>query len=122
MYRAVIFDIDGTLVDSNDAHARAWVDALARHGRRVDVARVRPLIGMGGDKLLPRIAGVDIESQEGNALDASRRAGIDIIARRSGGWADSELSGAAAIYADPADLLDHFDLSPFVVPAPLRST
>ena len=33
-YRAVILDVDGTLVDSNDAHARAWVDGLAEHGRR----------------------------------------------------------------------------------------
>ena len=29
---AVILDVDGTLVDSNDAHARAWVDAFAEHG------------------------------------------------------------------------------------------
>jgi beta-phosphoglucomutase-like phosphatase (HAD superfamily) len=53
MYRAVIFDIDGTLVDSNDAHAQAWVEALSEHGRHVAFTRVRPLIGMGGDKLLP---------------------------------------------------------------------
>lgn len=51
--RAVILDIDGTLVDSNDAHAQAWVDALGEAGFDVPFERVRPLIGMGGDKLLP---------------------------------------------------------------------
>ena len=57
MYKAVIFDVDGTLVDSNDAHARAWVDAFAESGRTLPFERVRPLIGMGSDKLLaPRRA------------------------------------------------------------------
>ena len=47
MYQAVIFDVDATLVDSNDAHAQAWVQAITESGRRVEVSRVRPLIGMG---------------------------------------------------------------------------
>jgi len=47
MYRAVLVDIDGTLVDSNDAHAQAWIAALAERGRTVKFERVRPLIGMG---------------------------------------------------------------------------
>ena len=46
-YRAVILDVDGTLVDSNDAHAHAWVAALAEHGITVEFARIRRLIGMG---------------------------------------------------------------------------
>lgn len=49
----VIFDVDGTLVDSNDAHARAWVEALRMFGIEREVAAARRLIGMGGDKLLP---------------------------------------------------------------------
>ena len=72
MYRAVLLDIDGTIVDSNDAHARAWVDALEASGRRVSFERVRPLIGMGSDKMLPRIAGVHPDSDEGRALIAHR--------------------------------------------------
>ena len=55
--RPVIFDIDGTLVDSNDAHAHAWVDSLAEAGHHVTFERVRPLIGMGGDKVLPELVG-----------------------------------------------------------------
>jgi len=224
MYRAVIFDVDGTLVDSNDAHAHAWVRALGERGRRVEFSRVRPLIGMGSDKLLPAVAGLAADSPEGRAIvdrrreifldeyvrrlrptrgarellewlrddrlelyvassanadelepllrvagadkmiesvassdaaprskpdpdivraaldrtgcpagdvimigdtpydvEAALRAGIGIIALRSGGWSDRGLAGAAAVYQDPADLLDHYDVSPFKRPAPTRS-
>jgi HAD superfamily hydrolase (TIGR01509 family) len=51
----LLLDIDGTLVDSNDAHARAWVDAFAETGFDVEFAAVRPLIGMGADRLLPAL-------------------------------------------------------------------
>jgi phosphoglycolate phosphatase-like HAD superfamily hydrolase len=73
--RRVIFDIDGTLVDSNDAHAHAWVDALAEAGHHVAFARVRPLIGMGGDKVLPELVGIDENSPEGKTI-AERRGEI----------------------------------------------
>jgi HAD superfamily hydrolase (TIGR01509 family) len=224
MYRAVIFDVDGTLVDSNDAHANAWVQAIAESGRRAEFSRVRPLIGMGGDKLLPEVTGLSIDSPEGKAIadrrrdifkteylpqlrptrgarellewlrddrkalfiassaqadelqdllavagasklmeattssddaerskpdpdivlaalnrtgcppeavimigdtpydvEAALRTGIEIIGLRSGGWSDQELHGAIAVYADPADLLEHYDLSPFKRPVPMRS-
>lgn len=75
MLRAVLLDVDGTLVDSNDAHARAWVDAFAEFGREVAFERVRPLIGKGGDKLMPEVSGLDPESVEGTRL-AARRAAI----------------------------------------------
>ena len=213
--RGVILDVDGTLVDSNDAHARAWVEALAEEGIRVEFERVRPLIGMGGDKLLPEISGIEEESPEGKriserrgevfkekylpsikpcrgsrellkrmkgdglklvvassakedeldplleiagasglieektssddaenskpdpdiiqaALDgsglspeeavmlgdtpydieAAKKAGVDTVALRCGGWKDEDLAGAIAIYDDPADLLAHYDRSP----------
>ncbi len=222
MYRAVILDVDGTLVDSNDAHAHAWVDTLAEHGRHVEFSRVRWLIGMGGDKLLPSLTGIDAGSPEGEAIAARRaqifeqryigtvkptrgaqrllerladagkdlivassahedelrdllriagatkfisavrsadgpgqskpdpdivlaaiarsgcepqdvvmigdtpydveaalRAGIGIIGLRSGGWSAEALKGALVVYADPEDLLDHYELSPFVRPLPV---
>jgi HAD superfamily hydrolase (TIGR01509 family) len=224
MYRGVIFDIDGTLVDSNDAHAQAWVRALEEHGRHVEFARVRPLIGKGSDKLLPELTGITVDSPEGRALverrreifmrdfmltlkptrgaqrllewlrderltlgiatsaadeevhsllrvagatkyfdtktssddvdrskpdpdivraalermgcsagdvvmigdtpydvEAALRAGVGIIAFRSGGWSAEALSGALAVYDDPEDLLDHFDESPFKRPLPVSS-
>src|SRR4051794_23278958 len=71
-YRAVILDIDGTLVHSNDAHARAWVDALAEHNLHVPFEAVRPLIGMGGDKLLPRVSGLEADSPRGERIAARR--------------------------------------------------
>ena len=54
---AVIFDVDGTLVDSNDAHARAFVEAFADCGFDVPFEKVRRLIGKGSDKLIPELIG-----------------------------------------------------------------
>jgi len=70
--RGVILDIDGTLVDSNDAHARAWVEALAEEGIEVPFEKVRPLIGMGGDKLLPRVSGLEEDSPRGKRIGERR--------------------------------------------------
>jgi HAD superfamily hydrolase (TIGR01509 family) len=72
LLRGVIFDIDGTLVDSNDAHAQSWVDTFAEAGYDVAFGVVRPLIGMGGDKLLPKTIGVRHDSKEGKKLIARR--------------------------------------------------
>ncbi len=71
--RAVLLDIDGTLVDSNDAHATAWVEALAEFGYDVPFVRGRPLIGMGGDKLLPEVTGVSKDSPEGKRITERRQ-------------------------------------------------
>jgi HAD superfamily hydrolase (TIGR01549 family) len=53
MSKAVIFDIDGTLVDSVDLHARAWVEAFRKFDREVEFEKVRRQIGKGGDQLMP---------------------------------------------------------------------
>lgn len=70
---AVLFDVDGTLIDSNDAHAEAWTRALGEHGVGAVFADVRPLIGMGGDKLLPRVAGIADSSSLGRAITARKK-------------------------------------------------
>jgi phosphoglycolate phosphatase-like HAD superfamily hydrolase len=71
--RGVLFDVDGTLVDSNVAHAQAWHDTFAEAGLDGgDVERIRRLIGMGSDKLLPTAIGVDKQSPQGEQL-AKRR-------------------------------------------------
>ena len=64
----MIFDIDGTLVDSNDAHAQSWADTFAEAGYDVPFDVVRPLIGMGADKLLPKTIGVKHDSEAGKKL------------------------------------------------------
>ena len=53
MLTGVIFDVDGTLVDSVDLHATAWRDAFKRFGRDVALEEVRRQIGKGADQLLP---------------------------------------------------------------------
>jgi HAD superfamily hydrolase (TIGR01509 family) len=70
--RAAILDVDGTLVDSNDAHARAWVEAFRELGYDVPYGKVRPLIGMGGDNLLPEAIGVQKDDPKGEALSKRR--------------------------------------------------
>ena len=69
---AVILDVDGTLVDSNDAHAQAWVDAFNEAGIDVSSDRVRRAIGMGGDKLMPHVAGIREDSREGSRISKRR--------------------------------------------------
>jgi HAD superfamily hydrolase (TIGR01509 family) len=53
MVQNVIFDVDGTLVDSVDEHAEAWRRALLEFGRDVPFSHVRSQIGKGADQLLP---------------------------------------------------------------------
>lgn len=72
---AVILDVDGTLVDSNDAHARAWVDAFREFGITVAFDHVRRCIGMGGDKLMPEVSGLEESSELGEKI-AERRGEI----------------------------------------------
>lgn len=69
MPRGVIFDVDGTLIDSNDAHAAAWMDALKEFGfDEIPYARVRQMIGMGGDKILPGLTGLQENDERGKRL------------------------------------------------------
>lgn len=221
-YDAVLLDLDGTLVDSNGAHAAAWSDAFARHGHDHPAVQIRPLIGKGGDKLLRELANLDSDTGEGKAIadarteifktrylphlaatpgaaalvtwlrgsglavvvatsaqreevaallaicdaadlageattsddaerskpdpdiivaalarsgtppgravmigdtpydvDAARRAGLDTIALRCGGWHDEALHGAVAIFDHPRALLDQMSDSPLAPSRPV---
>ncbi|MGH1564331.1 HAD family hydrolase [Mumia sp. DW29H23] len=83
---AALFDVDGTLVDSNYLHVRAWRDAFREAGIRVDDWRVHRAIGMDGDRLLEDLAG--------DASEADRTAAKDLH---------------ASLYADLAGELRRFD-------------
>ena len=217
--RAAILDVDGTLVDSNEAHALAWLVALHDFGYEVALDLVRPLIGMPPERILHHAIGTPRDSSEGERIVERRsqifntwylprllpfvgtrallqrmkrdglrlivatsalaeeamalvrasavsdllddvvvgsegerwpdtdvvaaalertgcsadsvilvgdtpydvaagvRVGVDVVALRCGGWRDSALRGAAAVYNDACDLLRNFSTSPFFVPA-----
>lgn len=81
--RGVLLDIDGTLVLSNDAHAHAWVAAYHDFGYDVPFERVRPLIGMGGDKLMATVT-PDLSSGEGAGKQISERRKQIFLTRYAG--------------------------------------
>ena len=70
--KGFVFDVDGTLIDSNDGHAHAWRHAFLEAGLPIGFERIRRLIGMGSDKLLAELAGIDADSPRGRALSAHK--------------------------------------------------
>ena len=64
-YRAVLFDIDGTLIDSNDLHVSAWRQAFGELGHEIGAEAIHKQIGKGGDNLVPALLpDVDEETRE----------------------------------------------------------
>lgn len=75
----LIFDFDGVLVDSNDAHVRAWHRAFQRCGYNVEPDRIFVEVGKGGDRLVPDILGQNAEASRGDDLrDAHMKALLEI--------------------------------------------
>jgi phosphoglycolate phosphatase-like HAD superfamily hydrolase len=72
MTKAVIFDIDGTLIDSNDLHAHAWQETFAEFGKDVPYDEIRHQIGKGGDQLLPVFFSREELDRFGGELEAYR--------------------------------------------------
>lgn len=80
--QSVILDIDGTLILSNDAQAKAWVEAFAASGYDVPFERVRPLIGMGGDRVIPKLVpGLSDQEGDGKVISQTRK---ELILNRYG--------------------------------------
>ena len=80
----VILDVDGTLVDTNYHHAIAWYRAFRRFDETIPLARIHRYMGMGGDQLVPEVAGEEFASEHGDDVRAAEkeeyRALIDEVA------------------------------------------
>ena len=73
MIKAVIFDIDGTLVDTVDMHAEAWQRALREFGKEFDFQSIRDQIGKGGDQFLPVFLSKEEIDEFGKQLEERRK-------------------------------------------------
>lgn len=81
LYKTVLFDVDGTLIDSNGAHAESFSRAFAEHGFRVTPADVRPLVGMGGDKVLDQLAGLSEAADIAKAISRRKKDILNVLLR-----------------------------------------
>ncbi len=71
MIDTLVFDIDGTLVDTNYQHALAWYRAFRRFDLSPALWRIHRAIGMGGDQLVEAVAGKQVEDEHGDDLRAA---------------------------------------------------
>ena len=78
MIGAVLFDVDGTLVDSNDLHASAWQEAFRHFGLVVGYDAIRGQIGKGGDNLIPALLPADVVERLQEEIEEFRS---DLFAR-----------------------------------------
>jgi HAD superfamily hydrolase (TIGR01509 family) len=79
---AVVLDVDGTLVDTNYQHALTWHRALRQNGLVVPIFRTHRAIGMGGDLLVPHLAGDEWDAEHGDAVrDAEGTLYMEMIDR-----------------------------------------
>ncbi|MFE6847725.1 HAD family hydrolase [Streptomyces sp. NPDC057686] len=125
MNRAALFDIDGTLADTNHLHVTCWWEALRQAGRDVAMREIHRAIGLLLRELERRVWRVVLVSSAQEAEPAALRRAVDATrAGVTGGGLlcggiprnDLEEAGARAIYRDPADLLSRLDDSPFALP------
>jgi HAD superfamily hydrolase (TIGR01549 family) len=91
----VVFDLDGTLLDSNYHHALAWSRAFRAHAQSVAVWEIHRHIGMGGDRLVAAVAGDDAEERLGDDLRAAWEREFDAIAAET-----RPLTGARELLAE----------------------
>ncbi|MFH8798521.1 HAD family hydrolase [Streptomyces sp. NPDC017936] len=74
MERAAVFDVDGTLVDTNHLHTVTWWEALRQAGHRVPMHAVHRAIGLGSTDLIAHLLGEDRDQEEDAGLSAAHKA------------------------------------------------
>jgi HAD superfamily hydrolase (TIGR01509 family) len=79
LIRAVIFDVDGTLVDSNDLHVEAWREAFRSYGKELAFDELHGQMGKGGDQLMPVFCSEDELDEFGDQLERHR---VELFAER----------------------------------------
>ncbi|MEU5635419.1 HAD family hydrolase [Streptomyces rishiriensis] len=74
MTRAAVFDVDGTLVDTNHLHVVTWWEAFRQAGHRVPMHAVLRAVGLGSGDLIARLLGDDRDKDEDAELSAAHKA------------------------------------------------
>ena len=115
--KAILFDIDGTLVDSNDFHVLAWEEAFRGVGAAFDRQVIHDQIGKGTDMLVPTLLpGLDGDAEEalgeahGSAFKARYLAGVKPFADARALLARAHDAGQRVVFASSAsqEELDHY--------------
>ena len=73
MARAVLLDVDGTLIDANYQHALAWYRAFRANGLLMPIWRIHRHVGMGGDQLVPALIGEEADAEKGEVIREARK-------------------------------------------------
>ena len=74
MTLAALLDVDGTLVDTNYQHVVAWHRAFRQHGQIIPAWRIHRHVGMGGDHLVEKLCGKEVEDELGDDIRSAEKA------------------------------------------------
>ncbi|MFE3485447.1 MULTISPECIES: HAD-IA family hydrolase [Streptomyces] len=71
MAGAAIFDVDGTLTDTNHLHVVAWWEAFRQAGHTVSMPDIHRAVGLGSDDLIERLLGADRDREQDDAISSA---------------------------------------------------